>query len=150
MKNLIEPHYTVEWQECEDYFPETITRDKSSRFIEKIPFTLHHRELGNSKEFAINQFYSIEKRLQRNAFKRNVPEVNSWIYRSRSHSMKQAYVEAFLPHHLVLRESNETRKLRIVFNVSLKSNMLPLNNVQRGWSNNLLKFTFNFDSVQAT
>ncbi|XP_056645155.1 uncharacterized protein LOC130450662 [Diorhabda sublineata] len=53
-------------ENCENYFRETTSRDKSGRFIVKIPFNKKLNKLSNSKDMAITRLKSLERKMSNN------------------------------------------------------------------------------------
>ena len=119
-----------------DFFPETVLRDATGRFIVKIPFKKNYNQLGDSKEIAIKRFYSLERRLNTDKSLKSlyVNFINEYIkpnHMSELTNFNRNRFGYFLPHHPVMKESSNTTKLRAVFNESQKTDIgLGLNDVQ--------------------
>lgn len=123
-------------QFCEDNFNQTTKRDNDGRFIVKIPFKNNLNQLGETKNFSLKRFYSLEARLNRNPQVKEMYAEFLKEYEDLGHMTKVkedqlTTPQFFLPHHHVIREASTTTKLRVVFDGSLKSSTgLSLNNVQ--------------------
>ncbi|XP_055543428.1 uncharacterized protein LOC129728978 [Wyeomyia smithii] len=115
-------------QECLDHFKMTHTRDKDGRYFERHPFNERKNELGVSREMATRQFLNLERRLDRQPelkqlyidFMENYERLGhmSKIELDGNEDPESAF---YLPHHGVLKPTNTTTKLRVVFDGSAKS-----------------------------
>lgn len=110
-------------QYCEDHFVQTHTREKSGRYIVRLPFHNDSPSLGSNRDRATQLFYSMEKRLNKNDHIKKLYCENLQTYLDMGH-MEQAKVPSnyLLSHHGVYRENSSTTKLRVVFNPNLVSN----------------------------
>lgn len=111
--------------QTEKHFCETFKRTLEGRFIVSIPLKNSPDVLGDSKHSAINQFYSLERKLSKNS---NLKEMYIDFmneYQNLNHmspfSPLTEQVTFFSPHHGVIREDSVTTKLRVVFNSSARS-----------------------------
>ncbi|XP_050315405.1 uncharacterized protein LOC126749753 [Anthonomus grandis grandis] len=57
---------TKEEIECENHFTRHTTRDRSGKFVVKLPLKENFKNLGSSEETALNRLYGIERRLSKN------------------------------------------------------------------------------------
>ncbi|XP_072403050.1 uncharacterized protein [Diabrotica undecimpunctata] len=121
-----------EEKSCEHMFTSTHYRDNEGRFVVSIPLKEPVSRLGDSKSIALQRFYSLERKLQRNVQFRDLYISFMREYQDLGH-MSQVETsnhttQFFLPHHRVLKEDSLTTKLRVVFDGSCSSSS--------GWSLN--------------
>ncbi|XP_072380933.1 uncharacterized protein [Diabrotica undecimpunctata] len=121
-----------EEKSCEHMFTSTHYRDNEGRFVVSIPLKEPVSRLGDSKSIALQRFYSLERKLQRNVQFRDLYISFMREYQDLGH-MSQVETsnhttQFFLPHHGVLKEDSLTTKLRVVFDGSCSSSS--------GWSLN--------------
>ncbi|XP_022835967.1 uncharacterized protein LOC111363382 [Spodoptera litura] len=113
-------------EHCEKYFTETTQRLSNGRYVVKMPMSDNYREkLGSSKPQAIAQFLQLEKKMVRQEHFAKLYKQFISDYIELDH-MKPALesnhqIQAYLPHHGVIRECSTTTKLRAVFNASMKT-----------------------------
>ncbi|KAJ8980361.1 hypothetical protein NQ317_019248 [Molorchus minor] len=125
-----------EEQQCEAHFKNTTTRDQFGRFIVNIPLSSSPKVLGESKQNALKQFLSLEKRLQSNRHFKSMyidfmQEYEDMGHMKVSVEPSQHAIEYFIPHHGVYKADSPTTKLRVVFNSSCPtSNGISLNDIQ--------------------
>ncbi|XP_067129093.1 uncharacterized protein [Centruroides vittatus] len=113
-------------QECEDHFRDTHYRDKSGRYVVRLPFKQNPSCLGYTKELVLQRFKALEYKLSRTPetyelykeFMREYIELGHMELVDQSGSSGISY---YIPHHPVMKESSTTTKLRVVFNASTKS-----------------------------
>ncbi|XP_063890748.1 uncharacterized protein LOC126055712 isoform X1 [Helicoverpa armigera] len=119
---------TCEERSCEDIFVETTYRDADGRFVVTIPLKESPDVLGDSYSMAKRRFLSLERRLAKDAYLKqlyvsfmteyielgHMSEYNSHLNTTSSYSN-------YLPHHGVLNESKSTTKLRVVFDASART-----------------------------
>ena len=122
---------------CESHFLENTRRDENGRFIVSIPLKTNIHNLGNSRQAALNRFFSLEKRLVKNNNLRNEYVKFMIEYEALGHmtliddSYDNDKTVYYLPHHAVIREHSSTTKVRVVFDASMKTDSgLSLNDVQ--------------------
>ena len=80
--NLSPPQYLSESETyCNQLFMETTRHDHSRRLVVTIPFKKDHLQLGDSKIVALKRFYSLERRLQREAELKNsyIQFINEYV-----------------------------------------------------------------------
>lgn len=120
---------------CEKIFIDTVKRDKDGRFVVQIPFQKSLDNLGNSRQYALERFLALEKRLERNSKLKTMyidfmREYIAMEHMSLDKSSPNS-ISYYLPHHGVLNENSLTTKLRVVFNGSFKTdNGVSLNDLQ--------------------
>ncbi|XP_055522717.1 uncharacterized protein LOC129716899 [Wyeomyia smithii] len=129
------PLYSAEERRCEEIYASTTTRTQSGRFIVRLPRSEDPQvTLGDSRAIAIRRFYSLERRLERDATVRTAYLKFMEEYASLHHMRKIDPVpdnkpHCYLPHHPVFKESSTTTKVRVVFDASCKtSSGFSLNN----------------------
>ncbi|KAJ0169499.1 hypothetical protein K1T71_015086 [Dendrolimus kikuchii] len=128
-------HLTPEEQSCETLFSQSTCRDKSGRYIVKLPFKSQDPlcKYGNSKEIARKRFFVLEKRLFRNPeLKREYSKVmNEYVHLGHMEvvSNPDKSDAVYLPHHAVVKQDKITSRVRVVFDASCSgSNGVSLNN----------------------
>ncbi|XP_071639995.1 uncharacterized protein [Temnothorax longispinosus] len=116
---------TPEERAFENHFMQTHKRDSEGRFVVTLPIKMDVlKNLGESKEIAVQQLHSLERRLNRQPqFKREYVEFMREYQRLRHMRELQEPVSdewpcVYLPHHYVIKESSTTTRLRVVFNAS--------------------------------
>ena len=123
-------------EDIEQLFKETTRRDRTGRYIVRIPFRDNINEIGASRERAEQRIRALERRF------RKLPELRrSYIefmeeYERLGH-MTRIEVSVhdggsfYLPHHAVTKTSSTTTKVRVVFDGSAKSSSgFSLNDAQ--------------------
>ncbi|XP_053692614.1 uncharacterized protein LOC128741063 [Sabethes cyaneus] len=119
---------TRDSEDCLNHFKETHVRDKDGRYFVRHLFNERKNELGDSRQTATRRFLNLERRLNRQ------PELKQLYidfmndYERLGH-MKPIEIDEkedpgsvfYLPHHGVLKPTNTTTKLRVVFDGSAKS-----------------------------
>lgn len=122
---LSQENSSKEELECEKLFNDRTTIGPDGKFVVRIPLQRSVTTLGQSRQLALNMFYKLEKRLQKNAKMREKYKAFKNEYIEMGH-MPLSFpisnkIEYFLPHHSALNENSETTKLRVVFNGSTTS-----------------------------
>nr|XP_012215649.1 PREDICTED: uncharacterized protein LOC105668053 [Linepithema humile] len=126
---------TADEEKCENFFLATHSRDDSGRYTVRLPFkTDTPPEIGASRAIAERMLVRLQSRLKRH------PEIATEYahflteYENLSHlemvplSEDPTRLPVYIPHHPVLRATNTTTKLRVVFNASCRtSNGTSLN-----------------------
>lgn len=110
---------------AEEHFEQTFKRNTDGRFVVHIPLKNPVTLLGESKQTATRQFFSLEKRFSSNPELRNMYVQFMHEYNALKH-MSPFYpannqTTYFSPHHGVSREESCTTRLRVVFNSSSPS-----------------------------
>ncbi|XP_050305592.1 uncharacterized protein LOC126742831 [Anthonomus grandis grandis] len=122
------PHVKVlspEDEKCENIFRKTTYRNRDGRFVVSLPFRGDEPIFYGSRELALCNFLSLERRLQQNpklsadyaAFIKEYLDQNHMEIVSSDLIPKKSF---YIPHHCVLKDSSPTTKLRVVFNASAK------------------------------
>lgn len=127
---------TEEEEECERHFSITFFRDATGRYVVRLPLKTNPTVLGESKPRALGCLKKLGQQFDRNSVfqQRYVDFLEEYqrmehMQEAETSSESTSFVH-YLPHHGVLRESNRTTKLRIVFNASSRtSNGLSLNDI---------------------
>ncbi|XP_039448155.1 uncharacterized protein LOC120427363 [Culex pipiens pallens] len=127
---------TNEEQEVEEHFRGTHGRDESGRFVVQLPFKDTVLELGDNRVQALRRFDLLERRLSRNPELREQYTTFVEEYEALGHCKEideqqdpPEVRKYYLPHHAVLKPSNSSTKLRVVFNASAKAGKYSLNDV---------------------
>lgn len=115
-----------EEQECEDEYKKALQRDQTGRYIVPILIKGNIQDLGDSREAALNRFFHLERKFEKNPeFKEQY--VNFMReYRDLGHMTKSTDKEDknptyYVAHHGVMKQSSSTTKLRAVFDASAKT-----------------------------
>lgn len=117
-------------QLCEDYFNQTHFRDESGRFVVRLPFKPTFRSLiclGQSRNMAIYNWLSMERRLDKNHSMRNtyhhimdgLIQMGYMQLIPPSQHQIEPQESCYLTHHMVSRGE----KHRTVFNASKKTSI---------------------------
>ncbi|KAI5714537.1 uncharacterized protein LOC103515252 [Diaphorina citri] len=107
---------------CEQHFQKTHQRNESGQFIVRLPFKNGTcPDLGSTRESALRQFQSLERRLDKDHSIKALYHANLQTYIDQDH-LELADTESpyVLPHHAVVKQSS-SHPLRIVFNASQSS-----------------------------
>lgn len=115
---------TPEEEECENHFINTHSRDRSGRYVLRLPFRGNSvPELGNSFQIALNRYAHHETRLQKKPAL--LSEYSGFLkeYEALGHMEKVQESDTilnavYIPHRPVIRDSSSTTRLRVVFNAS--------------------------------
>lgn len=118
---------------CAQFYDETVERESTGRYIDRLPFFTKIPTLGASRKIAIAQLLSMEKKFRsdpelKKQYLENLKEYfdNNYIEEvSTSENMhrevvngQESFTCAYLPHHAVIKTTSTTTKCRIVFNAS--------------------------------
>lgn len=120
---------TAEQEECEQFFKDHHFRTTEGRYVTGIPIRSDVIELGSSREAALRRFHALERRFERE------PELREKYVAGMNEMLEAGHLQEadhepgrwhfYLPHHPV------TRKFRIVFDPSCKTNLgISLNEAQ--------------------
>lgn len=118
---------TCEERSCEDIFVETTYRDKDGRFVVNIPLKESPDVLGDSYSMAKRRFLSLERRLAKDPYFKQLYVNFMTEYIELGHMSEYSHLNTtypysnYLPHHGVLKESRSTTKLRVVFDASART-----------------------------
>lgn len=118
-----EPSKSRDETACEHHYTEHTQRDPSGRYIVRLPFRSNKFESGESKNQALNRFYSLQRKLNANPDLKREYEAVMQEYIDLNHmtlstDTKDGY---YLPHHAVIKSSSETTKVTVVFDASAKT-----------------------------
>lgn len=121
---------TKEEEKCEEVFVQGHSRDKTGRYIVRIPFNDKINHLGKSKKMALHQFFAMEGRMRRNpefAAKYRIFMTEYEVLGHMTQIRDREEEGYYTPHHGVLSSS----KFRVVFNASAKTTSgISLNEAQ--------------------
>lgn len=127
-------HLSPDDMMAEDIYKTTTTRLSSGRFMVAIPFKNQFPLLGDSKRSVLLQFKSLEIRLTRYDVLRNLYHEFMRNYLTAGHmelvpsSERDSPLSYFIPHHSILKHSDSSTKLRVVFNATARTSVgLSLN-----------------------
>ncbi|XP_077260840.1 uncharacterized protein LOC143896722 [Temnothorax americanus] len=116
---------TPEERAFENHFMQTHKRDSEGRFVVTLPIKMDVlKNLGESKEIAVQQLYSLERGLKRQPqftreyvkFMREYQRLGHM--RELQEPVSDEWPCVYLPHHYVIKENSTTTRLRVVFNAS--------------------------------
>lgn len=113
-----------EYQECEDHFQNTHSRDSNGKYVVCLPFKKSTHLLGNSRHKASRMLISLW-----NKFRTDVEYAQTYVnfmseYEDLDHmklvaeNQPEPQPNYYLPHHGVQNAHSTTTKLRVVFNGS--------------------------------
>lgn len=124
---------TEEQRRCEAFYDATTIRDSTGRYIVRLPFTNNIPILGRSRNIAVAQLLSMERKFRRDPeLKRQYIE-NMREYFANGHIVEVTTTEnqhrtiingietftcAYLPHHAVIKSTSTTTQCRCVFDAS--------------------------------
>jgi hypothetical protein len=123
-----------EEEECERIYKETTFVGPDGRYVCRLPFK-SNSALGKSRHIALANFYSLEKRFEKDAkFKERYCEaMANYFQLNHAHiapPLNMGEPHYYIPHLAVVKEASTTTKTRIVFNASSPtSNLKSLNDV---------------------
>ncbi|XP_024888613.1 uncharacterized protein LOC112465335 [Temnothorax curvispinosus] len=128
---------TAEESYCEQQFLKTVSRTPQGQFVVQLPLRENMvNRLGDSREVALKRLLNLEKCLSRDPLLRERYEHFLREYESLNHMMEidvppsEDSTPFYLPHHGVYKNSDNSAKLRVVFDASCKSSSgLSLNDV---------------------
>ncbi|CAK1597853.1 unnamed protein product [Parnassius mnemosyne] len=115
-----------EEEECENIYTNTTRRDKTGRYIVRLPFRGGNQSCkdGESRFISEKRLKSLEFKLSRNHKLKADYTAVMQEYIDLTHMVKVSPEEKnkglYLPHHAVLREDKQTTKVRVVFDASCK------------------------------
>lgn len=127
---------TMEEIECEQHFSENVSRDRSGRFIVKLPVKSNYNELGESEQSALKRLYTMERKFQKLtdlegnyiSFMSEYEQLTQMTEVSRESNSKTPIY--YMPHHSVEKPDSITTRIRVVFDASSKtSSGISLNDV---------------------
>ncbi|XP_058827110.1 uncharacterized protein LOC131694791 [Topomyia yanbarensis] len=112
-----------------EHFRSTLSRDKSGRFIVRLPFDNSKPALGDSLSTATKRLISIERRFQLQseyqqeytAFLHEYLELGHMEEVPDDQVNKDSSECYYLPHHAMIKEDSTMTKLRVVFDASCAS-----------------------------
>ncbi|CAI6352741.1 unnamed protein product [Macrosiphum euphorbiae] len=125
-----DPPLTLEEKMCRSHFDKTVQRDKTGRFIIRLPFknTNNASALGKSYQIARRRWAATENRLRNNIPLREAYTQFMHEYEALGHMERVIEKEdeenkksCYLPHHAVINENSTTTKVRVVFDASCKT-----------------------------
>ncbi|XP_036150810.1 uncharacterized protein LOC118648594 [Monomorium pharaonis] len=111
--------------ECEKHFVATHRRDSTGRYVVRLPFKSSPHTLGDSRKSALACLSRLTKRFSFDAKYKQLYEEFIQEYLSLGHMKEAPTEEEFprfhLPHHGIVKQQNESSKIRVVFNGSSRS-----------------------------
>jgi hypothetical protein len=136
-KPLCSNNFTKDEIKTENHFIQTFQKDVTGRFIVKLPSRNNVIELGDSYNLAKKRFLNLESKLIKN--KQFQIDYGNFIreYRNLGHMENVPLIEKnnpdcyYLPHHAVYKNSLDSKKIRVVFDASAKSNNVIVKSIQK-------------------
>jgi hypothetical protein len=136
-KPLCSNNFTKDEIKTENHFIQTFQKDVTGRFIVKLPSRNNVIELGDSYNLAKKRFLNLESKLIKN--KQFQIDYGNFIreYRNLGHMENVPLIEInnpdcyYLPHHAVYKNSLDSKKIRVVFDASAKSNNVIVKSIQK-------------------
>jgi hypothetical protein len=136
-KPLCSNNFTKDEIKTENHFIQTFQKDVTGRFIVKLPSRNNVIELGDSYNLAKKRFLNLESKLIKN--KQFQIDYGNFIreYRNLGHMENVPLIEInnpdcyYLPHHAVYKNSLNSKKIRVVFDASAKSNNVIVKSIQK-------------------
>ncbi|XP_031637878.1 uncharacterized protein LOC116350268, partial [Contarinia nasturtii] len=116
----LEKKRTLEEEKCEEIFISGHSRDKTGRYIVRMPFNEKIEKLGHSKKSALHQFFKMEYKMKRNTEFGDKYRLFMQEYEALGHMQRISERDEsgyYTPHHGVL----SSEKFRVVFNASSKT-----------------------------
>ncbi|XP_053685762.1 uncharacterized protein LOC128735296 [Sabethes cyaneus] len=116
---------TPDEQHCENHFTSTTTRDKTGRYVVRLPLKENELEmLGDSYTCALRRFQQMERRFATDENLRRDYHQFLEEYERLGHmeltSRASCSPQFFLPHHAIQRPESTTTKIRVVFDGSCR------------------------------
>jgi len=130
--------YSTDEQACESHFINNVSRNEQGKIIVKLPIKIEKlKMLGDTHKIALQRFYNLEKRLNRDPHLKSQYKQFMQEYLNLGHMKLMCLTRddrqspaCYLPHHCVMKPASETTKLRVVFDGSCKSSTgVALNDV---------------------
>ncbi|CAB0004889.1 unnamed protein product [Nesidiocoris tenuis] len=119
---------SLEEEPCEEFFLQTHYRTGDGRYVVRLPFKTANPPINPNINRVLNCFRSLENRLAKDEFLRREysDQMSEYLHlgHMRPASGPPRYV---LPHHAVVKEMGEQRKVRVVFDASFPSSSGSLN-----------------------
>jgi hypothetical protein len=136
-KPLCSNNLTKDEIKTENHFIQTFQKDVTGRFIVKLPSRNNVIELGDSYNLAKKRFLNLESKLIKN--KQFQIDYGNFIreYCNLGHMENVPLIEInnpdcyYLPHHAVYKNSLDSKKIRVVFDASAKSNNVIVKSIQK-------------------
>lgn len=118
--------------ECEEHFSRTHYRDSTGRYVVSLPFKPGFEEiagsLSDSKHMALKRFRLLEGKFAKNPIIKEKYSQFMHEYEELSHMSKSSVDPVYtIPHHAVFRPDDPDKKVRVVFDASMKTSVGSLN-----------------------
>ncbi|XP_039303433.1 uncharacterized protein LOC120357334 [Solenopsis invicta] len=119
---------TSEENFCKQHFISNVTQTSQSRYIVKLPVKEHLiSKLGDSQAAALKRLFSLERRFRRDPqlklqYSQFIDEYLSLGHMRLINALpEERSVNFYLPHHCVYKVTDQSSKLRVVFDASCKT-----------------------------
>ncbi|XP_061392595.1 uncharacterized protein LOC133328063, partial [Musca vetustissima] len=114
---------TLADERCENHFHQNAIVNEDGRFVVRLPFADDADKLSESLNIATSRFFSLERRLSKDASLREqyvkfMKEYEELGHMTKIQSREVRGSHYYIPHHCVLRPDTSTTKLRVVFDAS--------------------------------
>ena len=113
---------------CESIFQNTTSRESAGRYVVQLPFKEDSiDQLGNSRQRALQRYLQLEKKLNSNQELRELYNNFMREYHALGHMKPAASFTGkyYLPHHAVIKKTQQATKIRVVFDASMKTSTGP-------------------------
>ncbi|XP_011867405.1 PREDICTED: uncharacterized protein LOC105561748, partial [Vollenhovia emeryi] len=121
--------------ECEEHFTKFVTRNRDGRYTVRLPFRRDKMSLGDSRTVALKRLNSLERKLDSDPLLRAAYSqvIQEYLDLKQMIPVNNPSNEGFyMPHHVVIKSSSSTTRVRVVFDASAKtSNGTSLNDRHR-------------------
>lgn len=125
---------TKEEKMCQEFYSETVRRNRDGKYVTRLPFKASDVGLGRSRHIAVATLLQMEKSEYAKCINEYLELGHMELARESDEALisieggEKCYKCYYLPHHAVIKSSSTTTKLRVVFNASQKtSNGVSLN-----------------------
>ncbi|XP_025996217.2 uncharacterized protein LOC113005209 [Solenopsis invicta] len=126
--------FSPEKQQCENHFSTTHSRDADGRYVVRLPFRRGPPiDIGESRAVAERFLSGLHRRLRSNSALTSEYDDLLRKYEALGHMRKvtdstNSAQHVYIPHHLVIRDTSVTTRLRVIFNAfSRTTNSTSLN-----------------------
>ncbi|XP_023247887.1 uncharacterized protein LOC111643857 [Copidosoma floridanum] len=115
---------SIEETRCEDHYVDYTACNKDGRYIVKLPLKRQNENFSDSRPQALRRLNALQTRLDSNpevevAYERVIKE---YIELGHMSLVRDEFSSGYyMPHHMMIKKSSSTTKVRVVFNASAKA-----------------------------